>query len=165
MPHLDAGYTLARYLIDDPMEVDDVMQEAVLRGVRYFRTLEDESSARAWFLAIVRRECYTAWSRGDVRRDSVSLEQVPDLEDLAASPEQSAERSLLRKRIVDAVGKLPGHLREAIVLRELQQLSYEEIAEITESPIGTVMSRISRARARLAVSLRDLVDVDVGEMS
>ena len=165
MPHLDAGYTLARYLINDPSEVDDVLQEAVLRGVRYFRTLEDESSARAWFLAIVRRECYTAWSRGDGRKDSVSLDTISELEDLAASPEQSAERSLLRERIVDAVGKLPGHLREVIVLRELQQLSYEEIAEITESPIGTVMSRISRARARLADSLRDLVDVDVGEMS
>jgi len=63
------------------------------------------------------------------------------------------------------VGQLPGHLREVVVLRELQQLSYEEIAAITESPIGTVMSRISRARTRLADSLRDLVDVDVGEMS
>jgi len=165
MPHLDAAYTLARYLINDPAEVDDVLQEAVLRGVQYFNTLESDNNARAWFLTIVRRECYTAWSRRDGRMDSVSLEAISDIEDAAISPEQTAERSLLRERIVHAVGTLPGHLREAIVLRELQQLSYDEIAVITESPIGTVMSRLSRARARLADSLRDLVDVDVGEMS
>ena len=165
MPHLDAAYTLARYLINDPAEVDDVLQEAVLRGVQYFHTLEHDNNARAWFLTIVRRECYTTWSRRDGRMDSVSLDAMSDIEDVAVSPEQNAERSLLRERIVRAVGQLPGHLREVVVLRELQQLSYEEIAVITESPMGTVMSRISRARARLADSLRDLVDVDVGEMS
>jgi RNA polymerase sigma-70 factor (ECF subfamily) len=165
MPHLDAAYTLARYLINDPSEVDDVLQEAVLRGVQYFHTLEHDSNARAWFLTIVRRECYTAWSRRDGRMDSVSLDTISEIEDVAISPEQTAERSLLRERIVSAVGQLPAHLREVIVLRELQQLSYDEIAVITESPMGTVMSRISRARARLADSLRDLVDVDVGEMS
>ena len=165
MPHLDAAYTLARYLINDPSEVEDVLQEAVLRGVQYFHTLQHDNNARAWFLTIVRRECYSAWSRRDGRMDSVSLDTMEEIEDLAASPEQTTERSLLRERIVNAVGQLPGHLREVIVLRELQQLSYEEIAVITESPIGTVMSRISRARTRLADSLRDLVDVDVGEMS
>ncbi|MFN2602157.1 MAG: sigma-70 family RNA polymerase sigma factor [Gemmatimonadaceae bacterium] len=165
MPHLDAAYTLARYLINDPSEVDDVLQEAVLRGVQYFHTLEHDNNARAWFLTIVRRECYTAWARRDGRMDSVSLDTVSEIEDVAISPEQTAERSLLRERIVSAVGQLPGHLREVIVLRELQQLSYDEIAVITESPMGTVMSRISRARARLAASLRGLVDVDVGEMS
>ncbi len=165
MPHLDAAYALARYLINDPSEVEDVLQDAVLRGVQYFNTLEHDNNARAWFLTIVRRECYTVWSRRDEKMDSVSLDTMPELEDVAISPEQAAERSLLRERIVHAVGHLPGHLREVIVLRELQQLSYEEIAVITESPIGTVMSRISRARTRLADSLRDLVDVDVGEMS
>jgi RNA polymerase sigma-70 factor, ECF subfamily len=165
MPHLDAAYTLARYLLNDPSEVDDVLQEAVLRGVQYFNTLANDTNARAWFLTIVRRECYSAWSRRDGRMDSVSIETISDIEDVSVSPDQTAERSLLRERIVQAVGQLPGHLREVIVLRELQQLSYEEIAVITESPVGTVMSRISRARARLADSLRDLVDVDVGEMS
>ena len=102
--------------------------------------------------------------------DSVSLDAVsaekrsrPELVDRGESPEHAAERTLLRERIVNAVGQLPGHLREVVVLRELQQLSYEEIAVITDSPIGTVMSRISRARARLAESLREVVDV--GEIS
>ena len=165
LPHLDAAYTLARYLINDPSDVEDVLQEAVLRAVQYFNTLDNDSNARAWLLTIVRRECYTAWSRRDGKIDSVSLDTISEIEDVTQSPERSAERSMLRERIVRAVGELPGHLREVIVLRELQQLSYEEIAVITESPIGTVMSRISRARTRLADSLRDLVDVDVGEMS
>ena len=97
--------------------------------------------------------------------DSVSLDAISEIEDITQSPERSAERSLLRERIVSAVAQLPGHLREVIVLRELQQLSYEEIAVITEAPIGTVMSRMSRARTRLADSLRDLIDVDIGEVS
>jgi len=81
-----------------------------------------------------------------------------ELADPGDSPETLAERTLVRARIIDAVDLLPDGLREAIVLRELQQFSYEEIATITGAPIGTVMSRISRARARLAESLRDLVD-------
>ena len=104
MPHFDAAYTLARYLINDPSEVEDVLQEAVLRGVQYFNTLEHDNNARAWFLTIVRRECYSAWSRRDGRMDSVSLDTMSDLEDVAISPEQTAERSLLRERIVHAVG-------------------------------------------------------------
>ena len=170
MPHLDGAYTLARYLINDPSDAEDVVQEAILRAVQYFDTLQHESDARAWLLTIVRRECYTAWTRRDGRKDSVSLETLSaekslrsELVDRGESPERATERTLANEKIRDAVAKLPGHLREAIVLRELQQLSYEEIAVITESPIGTVMSRISRARARLADSLRDLVDV--GELS
>ena len=170
MPHLDAAYTLARYLINDLSDAEDVVQEAILRAVQYFGTLQHDSDARAWLLTIVRRECYTAWSRRDGRMDSISLDSVsaeersrPELVDRGDSPERAAERTLLRERIVHAVGQLPGHLREVVVLRELQQLSYEEIAVITESPIGTVMSRISRARARLAETLREVVDV--GEIS
>jgi len=83
--------------------------------------------------------------------------------DQSESPDNAAGRTLLRERIVRAVRELPGHLREVIVLRELQQLSYEEISVITDSPIGTVMSRLSRARSRLAESLSDLVDA--GEIS
>ena len=170
LPHLDAAYTLARYLINNPSDAEDVLQEALLRAVQYFNTLQHDTDARAWLLTIVRRECFTAWSRRDARMDSISLDSVsaegrsrPELVDRAESPERAAERMLLRERIVNAVGQLPGQLREVVVLRELQQLSYEEIAVITESPIGTVMSRISRARARLADALREVVDV--GEIS
>jgi RNA polymerase sigma factor (sigma-70 family) len=170
LPHLDGAYTLARYLINEPSDAEDVVQEAILRAVQYFGTLKQDSDARAWFLTIVRRECYTAWSRRDSGISSVSLDAFTtergstlELVDGGETPDIAAERALVRERIGHAVALLPGHLREVVVLREIQQLSYEEIAVITESPIGTVMSRISRARARLADSLRDLVDV--GELS
>jgi RNA polymerase sigma-70 factor (ECF subfamily) len=170
LPHLDAAYTLARYLVRDPSEADDVLQEAILRAVQYFHTLRHDTDARAWLLTIVRRQCYTMWGHRGDRMNTVSLDVGADDENLRIelvdpgdSPETLTERSLVRARIIDAVDRLPEHLREVIVLRELQQFSYEEIADITDSPIGTVMSRISRARARLAGSLRELVDP--GELS
>ena len=170
LPHLDAAYTLARYLMNDASDADDVVQESLLRAVQYVNTLQRDEGARAWLFTIVRRECYTAWSRRDSRMDSLSLntmshEETTRMEfvDQSESPDSAAGRTLLRERIVRAVRGLPGHLREVIVLRELQQLSYEEISVITDSPIGTVMSRLSRARSRLAESLSDLVDA--GEIS
>lgn len=170
LPHLDAAYTLARYLIREPSDVEDVLQEAVLRAIQYFHTLRNDSEARAWLLTIVRRECYSAWTHRRGRMDTVSLDSIAgdehgrlQLVDRGESPDGAAERSSVRERIVEAVDDLPERLREVIVLRELQQCSYEEIAVIIEAPIGTVMSRISRARARLAASLREVVDA--GEVS
>ena len=170
LPHLDAAYTLARYLIRDPPDAEDAVQEAVLRAVRYFHTLRSESDARAWLLAIVRRECYSAWHERDDRRNTISIdgsiagENIPlELIDSENSPAEAAERSLLRQQVADAVDRLPRHLKEVVVLRELQQCSYDEIAGIIDAPVGTVMSRLSRARARLADSLRE--HVDIGELS
>jgi RNA polymerase sigma-70 factor (ECF subfamily) len=165
LPHLDAGYALARYLTSDTADAEDAVQEAVLRAIRYFDTLRSESDARAWFLAIVRRECYEA---NDERR-SMSLiaryEDAPALRllDPGPSPETDANRSLVQRRVLDAVAQLPTRLRETLMLRELQDCSYEEISTITGVPLGTVMSRLSRARARLAGALRDVVDI--GEVS
>jgi RNA polymerase sigma-70 factor (ECF subfamily) len=166
LPHLDAAYTLARYLVREPADVEDALQEAILRAVRYFPSLKNESEARAWLLAIVRRECYSTWNRRREQAETVSLDSVLDVErpplsliDGRESPEALAERSSLRRRIIQAVDALPEKLREVIVLRELQQCSYEEIASIVEAPLGTVMSRLSRARSRLAESLRDVADI------
>ena len=153
MPHLDAAYTLARYITRDAPEAEDAVQEAVLRAVRYFHTLKRDSDARAWLLAIVRRECYGGRQR---QVDTVAFDEVPELRlvDAGEQPDTSAERGLLRDRLRRAVGALPDVMRESIILREIQQLSYEEIATVTEVPIGTVMSRLARARERLAVALR-----------
>jgi RNA polymerase sigma factor (sigma-70 family) len=152
LPHLDAAYTLARYLTHDASEAEDATQEAILRAVRYFHTLRSESGARAWLLAIVRRECY-----GRRRKivEIVALDEVSEhhLVDVAEQPDVVAGRKLLEQRVRVAVATLPDGLRETLILRELQQCSYEEIATITDVPIGTVMSRLSRARARLAASL------------
>jgi len=155
MPHLDAAYTLARYLTHDAAEAEDAVQDAVLRAVRYLHSLRADNEARAWLLAIVRRECYGGRRR---RLDTVAFDDVPELRlvDTAESPERSADRGILRERISRAVSALPDAMREAIVLREIQQCSYEEIATITEVPVGTVMSRLSRARERLAALLGDL---------
>jgi RNA polymerase sigma-70 factor, ECF subfamily len=166
LPHLDAAYTLARYLIREPSDVEDALQEAVLRAIQYFHTLRNDSDARAWLLTIVRRECYSAWTHRRRRIDTVSLDSIPGgeqarllLVDPGESPEGAAERNSVRERIIEAVDDLPERLREVIVLRELQQCSYEEIAVIIEAPIGTVMSRISRARAHLTASLREVIDL------
>lgn len=152
LPHLDAAYTLARYLTHDASEAEDAVQEGILRAVRYFHTLRTDARARAWLLAIVRRECYGR-RRRDV--DIVAFDELPEhqLVDRAEQPDEAAGRRLLEQRVREAVARLPDGLRETLVLRELQQCSYEEIATITDVPIGTVMSRVSRARARLAASL------------
>jgi RNA polymerase sigma factor (sigma-70 family) len=170
LPHLDAGYTLARYLIREPSDVEDALQEAVLHAIQYFHTLRNDSDARAWLLTIVRRVCYAAWTHRRRRMNTVSLDSITggeharmQLVDRGESPDAAAERSCERARIIEAVDDLPERLREVIVLRELQQCSYEEIAMIIEAPIGTVMSRISRARAQLAAALRKVIDV--GEVS
>jgi RNA polymerase sigma-70 factor, ECF subfamily len=161
MPHLNAAYTLARYLTKDVSEAEDATQEAILRAVRYIHTLRSDADARAWLLAIVRRECYGGRRQ---RLDTVAFDDVPELQlvDQGTSPDAAANRSILQHRIREAVMALPDGLRETVILRELQQCSYDEIATITEVPLGTVMSRLSRARARLAESLGNLVTFEEG---
>lgn len=159
LPHLSAGFTLAMYLTGNRADAEDAVQEAVLRAIRYFHTLRDDD-ARAWFLTIVRRVCLTAYriSRSE-GADSISLDTGRlQLVDDRERPDTAAERLQVQQRVRDAIGQLPPLLREAIVLRELQSCSYEEIATVTDVPIGTVMSRLSRARARLAGLLHDVVD-------
>ena len=165
LPHLDAGYALARYLTHDASDAEDAVQEAVLRAIRYFDTLRSESDAKAWFLAIVRRECYEANDGRRVMNVASRYEEAPPLRllDPGPSPEVEADRTILQQRVLDAVALLPTRLRETLMLRELQDCSYEEIATITGVPLGTVMSRLSRARTRLAGALRDVVDI--GEVS
>jgi len=160
LPHLDAGYTLARHLLGDAADAEDVVQESVLRALRYFHTLRDPSGARAWFLAIVRRECRSERGQGAMRFPTVPYDDAPPatLTDPAAPPDAAAQRTMLVARVSAAVAALPERLRETLVLREVQQCTYEEIAVITEVPLGTVMSRLARARARLAESLENVVD-------
>jgi len=147
------------YLTGNKADAEDAVQEAILRAVRYFSTLRDED-ARAWFLTIVRRVCFTAYrTERPQGTDMVSIDVVgPQLVDHREQPDMVAERLQVQQRVRDAVDQLPPLLREAIVLRELQSCSYAEVAAITEVPIGTVMSRLSRARARLADLLHDVVD-------
>jgi RNA polymerase sigma-70 factor, ECF subfamily len=152
LPHLDDAYTLARYLLRDEHDAQDAVQEAVLRGLRYFESFRGDD-ARAWLLTIVRNYCYT-WLRDRAGRATVpfSDDETTEIADAHATDDlvlQSSES----ERIHAAVDALPTELREVIVLRELNELSYKEISEVVGVPMGTVMSRLSRARNRLAAAL------------
>ena len=165
LPHLDAAYTLARYLTRDNDDAEDAVQEAVLRALRYIHTLRNDDDARAWLLAIARRECMGIRDGRRARIQTVEYDAAPPqrLIDPSDSPELETQRCLVNARVAAAIDTLPELLREALILREVQQCSYEEIASIAEVPIGTVMSRLSRARARVAETLRGVVDL--GELS
>jgi RNA polymerase sigma-70 factor (ECF subfamily) len=154
MPHLDAAYSLARWLTRNDADAADVVQEAYLRAFRYFDSYR-EGDAKSWLLRIVRRTCYS-WLERNRPAEVIPLETVADLDEaVAGAPDGPGDtealllnRSDLRRldRLIEA---LPVPLREAIVLRELQELGYREIAEVTGVPIGTVMSRLHRARSAL----------------
>jgi RNA polymerase sigma-70 factor (ECF subfamily) len=153
LPHLDAAYTLARYLVRDEHDAQDIVQEASLRALRHFEGFRD-GDARAWLLTIVRNACYSWHRRHRVERDSVPL--TDELSMALAGPRAAdalAIESSERDRVHAAVATLAPELREVIVLRELQDLSYREISDVVGIPMGTVMSRLSRARERLAAAL------------
>ena len=160
LPHLSAGFTLARYLTGNAQDAEDAVQDAVVRAMRYFHTLRGDD-ARPWFLTIVRRVCLTTYSVDyHARESSISVDE-PSLQliDSDETPDMALQRSLVRDRVREAVDQLPPLLREAIVLREIQGCAYGEIAMIIDSPIGTVMSRLSRARERLGALLHGVVDM------
>jgi RNA polymerase sigma-70 factor (ECF subfamily) len=149
LPHLDAAYNLARWLARDAHDAEDVVQEACMRALRYVASLHG-GDARPWFLTIVRRAFYDWLARNrpaEVVHDDAALEQAVDQS--TPGPEQSLMRSDEAKALDDALADLPLAYREVLVLRELESLSYKEIARIADIPIGTVMSRLARARALL----------------
>ena len=153
LPHLDAAYTLARHLVQNEQDAEDVTQDAYLRALKYFDGFRGPD-ARAWLLAIVRNACHTWHRRHRTESGHVEFEDELHSESVAdRNPEAALLRASDQHTVRRAVNALPLEFREVIVLRELQGLSYQEIAEITAAPIGTVMSRLSRARQRLERSL------------
>ena len=153
LPHLDAAYALARWLTRNDADAADVVQEAVLRAFRYFDTYR-EGDAKSWILRIVRRTCYS-WLERNRPADVVLLDDEEVLDDrVAGVPIAGNTEALLQnrsdlRRLDVLIETLPAPLREVIVLRELHELDYREIAEISGVPIGTVMSRLHRARLAL----------------
>jgi len=151
MPHLDAAYRFARWLARSPGEADDVVQEAFLRAFRAFDSLRG-GDVKAWLLAIV-RNCHASAQRQAQRRVFVPLpeehEAGASLSDAAPGPEQSSIDGDERRRLERLIDTLAPEHREVLLLREMEDLSYREIASVTQLPIGTVMSRLARARAAL----------------
>jgi RNA polymerase sigma factor (sigma-70 family) len=144
LPHLDSAYNLARWLVRNEHDAQDVAQEAFVRALTFFDGFHGEDG-RGWLLAIVRNTCYT-WLR---KNRGPELALVPDVATEEANPEElqmkKADGEMLRK----ALDRLPDEFREVLVLRELEGLSYKQLARIMEIPMGTVMSRLARARKRL----------------
>ncbi len=152
LPHLDAAYNLARWLTRDGADAEDVVQDACVRALRYGDSLR-VAEARSWFLTIVRHAFYD-WVRHNRPALLARDEAVPDVaaDPATSDPQAIALRAADARALADAVAALPLVFREVIVLRELEEFSYKEIATIVDAPIGTVMSRLARARALLARS-------------
>ncbi len=155
LPYLDDVYTLARYLMRNSADAEDAVQECYLRALRHFDSYRGPAM-KPWLLAILKNVCYAEFARRgkheaptDFSEDAPAAAEQP----MWQEPQSTPEAALLRqqddatiRRLVDA---LPGPFREAIVLREINDLSYQEIAEVAGVPVGTVMSRLARARAML----------------
>ena len=161
LPHLDGAYNLARYLTRDPVLSEDAGQDAFLRAFRAFPQFRG-ASPRAWLFAIVRNCCRTAQrgragaialvvsESGLSEPDALRVQHQPDP---APSPEEAAIHGAEVERLQAAIEAIPEPFRETLVLRELSDLSYAEIAEVAGIPIGTVMSRLARARSLLAAAI------------
>jgi RNA polymerase sigma-70 factor (ECF subfamily) len=158
LPHLDAGYNLARWLMRNTGDAEDAVQEACLRAFRFFPGFRGDD-ARAWLMKIVRNTCYSQLRANRPMQDAAEFdENVVSPDTRPPNPEevllQNASGDLLRK----ALEELPLSFREVVILRELEGMSYKEIADITGMPTGTVMSSLSRARGRLRQVLTNLMN-------
>jgi RNA polymerase sigma factor (sigma-70 family) len=153
LPHLDAAYRFARWLSRSPGDADDLVQEAVLRAFRGFDALRG-SDVKAWLLTIV-RNCHFTAVKQQQRRAFVPLPEEHDVQDGEAmiattpDPESMSVRRDEKRTLDRLMSALPEEHREVLVLREIEEMDYREIATVTNVPIGTVMSRLARARAAL----------------
>jgi RNA polymerase sigma-70 factor (ECF subfamily) len=154
LPHLDAAFNYARWLTRNDAEAEDVVQDACLRALRYFTGLRG-GDARAWLFAIVRNAWYSRLSRSATLVESTRITDARnDSPDESPGPEALLLQQHAVARVRLALEQLPPDFREVIVLRELEGLSYKEIAAVVHVPIGTVMSRLARARERLLQVLK-----------
>ena len=155
LPYLDDAYTLARYLVRDAADAEDAVQECYLRALRHFDSYRGPAM-KPWLLAILRNVCNDEFARRrdreiptDYSEEAEAADNMPVWQEAQASPEGLMLRAQDDATIRRLVAELPEPFREAIVLREINDLSYQEIAEVSGVPVGTVMSRLARARAIL----------------
>jgi RNA polymerase sigma-70 factor (ECF subfamily) len=173
LPHLDAAYNLARWILKGSDDAQDVTQEAMLRAFRYFDGFHGEN-AKAWLLKIVRNSCYS-WTKDRPRTETMSSDEEGSLNPehetaLEAAghgfpaPDARLIEEADRRVLNEAMQALPTEFREILLLREFEELSYHQISDIAQIPIGTVMSRLSRARALLLRRLSGNIVQRRGEM-
>ena len=149
VPHLPAAYNLARWLTRNEKDAEDVVQDAYLRAFTYFDKFRG-GDIRPWLLSIVRNTCHTWIRRNRLDRPEITLDlDLYDLPQDNANPELALIKEVDHEMLRGALEELPAEFRELIVLREFEELSYKQIADVIKVPIGTVMSRLSRARRRL----------------
>ena len=149
LPQLDAAYNLARWLTRNGNDAEDVVQEACERAVKYFGAFHG-GEPKPWFLTIVRHACYD-WIKRNRPAEIVAdgADAIDGAADTAPTPEQAVLRNAASAALAEAIAALPLSYREVLILRELEELPYRDIARVVDIPIGTVMSRLARARALL----------------
>jgi RNA polymerase sigma-70 factor, ECF subfamily len=158
LPHLDAAYNLARWLTHNQQDAEDIVQETFLRAFRFFPGFRG-GDARAWLMKIVRNTCYTWLNENRPLQDATEFDENIFLPDSCVpNPEEAVLRNDSNILVREAMEKLSPNFREVLILRELEGMSYREIADITGMPVGTVMSSLSRARGRLRQVLTTLMN-------
>jgi RNA polymerase sigma factor (sigma-70 family) len=159
VPLMNDAYNLARWLMRNEDDAQDVVQESYLKAFRFFEGFHPGANARGWLLRIVRNTCYSAL--GARHRQGTALElDVEQLEDAAPGPRANVDAKATVETVREAIAALPVDYREVVVLRELEELSYKEISEVAGIPLGTVMSRLSRARDQLQLILQERKEHD-----
>lgn len=162
LPHLGAAYNLARWLLRNDADAEDVVQEAYLRAFKFFGGYRGGDS-RTWLLTIVRRTCYTWLQKNRARELTESIDDAPDAVAIDCSdPELILLQAADTRMVREALSALPLEFREILVMRELEQMSYKEIALVADLPLGTVMSRLARGRKRLQAQLTARLALDKG---
>jgi RNA polymerase sigma-70 factor (ECF subfamily) len=153
LPYLDVAHNLARYLLRDAHEAEDAVQDSFLRAIRHFDDFRG-ADGRAWLLSIVRNTCLTRLSRRGSSSENVEFdEEIHTAEGKTPAPDMELDRKAATQSVREGLDRLPVEFREVIVLRELEGMSYKEIAEVSGVPIGTVMSRLARGRRQLQLIL------------
>jgi RNA polymerase sigma-70 factor (ECF subfamily) len=157
LPHLAAAYNLARWLTRNEHDAEDVVQESFLRAYKFFGGFRG-GDGRAWLLTIVRNTCYT-WFQQNRSRETVAAldDETSQIRSDSPTPEAELISNADRELIEKALESLPVEFREILILREMEDMSYKEIADITDLPLGTVMSRLARARRRLQQAIASTV--------
>jgi RNA polymerase sigma factor (sigma-70 family) len=155
LPHLNAAYNLARWLTKNEHDAEDVVQESYLRALNSFETFDPSRDGRAWLLKIVRNTCYTWLRRNRPYELATKLdEHGPEPAATSVDPETALLEKLDSQSVREAMESISPEHREAVILRELEGLSYKEIAGILDVPLGTVMSRLSRGRREIHARLQ-----------